>query len=124
MFRLVALFVPLIFIISGIGYWYYKDSQSRIEALRSNAAKLEMAVETSQRTIKAMNEQAIITQQRVETLNKNLQEAEALNSKLVKLFQKHNLTLLAENKPGLIEKRINDATKKLFDDIMLYTTAR
>ena len=36
---------------------------------------------------------------------------------LRKKLHKHNLTRLSIKKPGLIEKRINNGTKKLFDNI-------
>ena len=33
------------------------------------------------------------------------------------IFRRHNLNQLAAAKPGLIEKRVNDGTKKVFDSI-------
>ena len=33
------------------------------------------------------------------------------------IFARHNLTKLASAKPGLIEKRANNATKQVFDSI-------
>jgi hypothetical protein len=55
-------------------------------------------------------------------LQTKLQESEAYGDKLQAIFQKHNLTMLSLKKPGLIEKRMNDATKKLFADITADTT--
>ena len=39
---------------SGIGYWYYTDTQNTIAVLTANNAKLEMAVATNEATIKTM----------------------------------------------------------------------
>ena len=36
-------------------------------------------------------------------------------SELIEKLQKHDLTRLSLKKPGLIEKRINDGTKELFE---------
>lgn len=124
MFRIVIFLVFIIFSMSGLGYWYYQDSQTRIETLRENNAQLEVAVETNVRTIDNMVEQAELNQERITELSKSLRDAEQYNSELRRLFQEHNLTLLAEEKPGLIERRINDATNEVFDNIMRDTRSR
>lgn len=124
MFRIVIFLVFIIFSMSGLGYWYYQDSQTRIETLRENNAQLEVAVETNVRTIDNMVEQAELNQKRITELSKSLRDAEQYNSELRRLFQEHNLTLLAEEKPGLIERRINDATNEVFDSIMRDTRSR
>ena len=46
-----------------------------------------------------------------------LDEAERYGDELRKKLHKHDLTRLSIKKPGLIEKRINDGTNKLFDSI-------
>ena len=61
------------------------------------------------------------SQEQFAELNKDLQiklnEAESYGDNLRKKLHKHNLTRLSIKKPGLIEKRINDGTNKLFDSI-------
>jgi hypothetical protein len=60
-------------------------------------------------------------QEKFATLNKDLQmklnKAEEYGDDLRKKLHKHDLTRLSIKKPGLIEKRINDGTKKLFERI-------
>ena len=124
MFRIVIFLVFMLLSLSGLGYWYYQDTQERMGILRENNAKLEIAVETNQETIDNMVEENIINQERIDNLTENLRDAEQYNSELRRLFQEHNLTLLAEKKPGLIEKRINDATDEVFDSIMRSTLPR
>lgn len=124
MFRIVVALIFVIFLMSGFGYWYYQNSQSRIETLRENNARLEVAVKTSVQTIDNMTEQSQLNQERITELSKSLRDAEQYNSELRRLFQEHNLTLLAEEKPGLIERRINDATNEVFDSIMRDTRSR
>jgi len=107
-------------IIGGVGYGayaYYQDTQQRIATLQTNNAKLETVAKKNELTIKSIQK----NQEKFATLNKDLQmklnEAEEYGDDLRKKLHKHNLTRLSIKKPGLIEKRINDGTKKLFKSI-------
>ena len=98
-------------------YAYYQDTQQRIATLQQNNAKLETVAKTNELTITSMQK----NQEKFATLNKDLQmklnEAEEYGDDLRKKLHKHNVTRLSIKKPGLIEKRINDGTKKLFKSI-------
>ena len=111
-------------IIGGVGYGayaYYQDTQQRIATLQTNNAKLETVAKTNELTITSMQK----NQEKFATLNKDLQmklnEAEEYGDDLRKKLHKHDLTRLSIKKPGLIEKRINDGTKKLFKSIEALT---
>ena len=112
--------IALIAILGGVGYAaksYYNDTQARIQQLAENNATLKAAAEEQQATISQLEETAAVQAELTKDLMKNLQEAEAYSDDLLKKFKKHNLTLLSLRKPGLIEKRINDGTVKIFDDL-------
>jgi hypothetical protein len=98
-------------------YAYYQDTQQRIATLQQNNAKLETVAKTNELTINSMKE----SQEKFATLNKDLQmkldKAEEYGDDLRKKLHKHDLTRLSIKKPGLIEKRINNGTKKLFERI-------
>ena len=98
-------------------YAYYQDTQQRIATLQTNNAKLETVSKQNELTVKSLQ----ANQEKFATLNKDLQmklnEAEEYGDDLRKKLHKHNLTRLSIKKPGLIEKRINDGTKKLFKSI-------
>jgi len=98
-------------------YAYYQDTQQRIATLQQNNAKLETVAKTNEMTINSLQE----SQEKFATLNKDLQmkldKAEEYGDDLRKKLHKHDLTRLSIKKPGLIEKRINDGTKKLFERI-------
>ena len=49
-------------------------------------------------------------------LSGKLEDAEKDQDDLRSKLQKHDLTRLSIGKPGMMEKRINDDTKKLFSD--------
>jgi len=46
--KLAGLLLIVIMTISGMGYWYYTDTQNTIAVLTANNAKLEMAVATNE----------------------------------------------------------------------------
>ena len=100
---------------SGYGaYHYYKDSQERIRILTENTAKLETAKKLQDDTINAMIED----REKFEALNNelqtNLDKANVYKDVLINKLRKHNLAKLSLKKPGLVEKKINAGTKKLF----------
>ena len=116
----IYMLIFVLAIIGGVGYGayaYYQDTQQRIATLQQNNAKLETVAKTNETTINSLKE----SQEKFATLNKelqyNLNEAERYGDELRKKLHKHNLTRLSIKKPGLIEKRINDGTQKLFDNI-------
>ena len=98
-------------------YAYYQDTQQRIATLQQNNAKLETVAKTNELTINSLQE----SQEKFATLNKDLlmklDKAEEYGDDLRKKLHKHDLTRLSIKKPGLIEKRINNGTKKLFERI-------
>ena len=95
-------------------YYYYKDSQERIRVLTENTAKLEAAKQMQDATINAMIED----RERFSALTKDLQakldKANVYKDVLIGKLRKHNLAKLSLRKPGLVEKKINNGTKKLF----------
>ena len=95
-------------------YYYYKDSQEQIRNLTENTAKLETAKKLQDDTINAMIED----REKFEALNKelqtNLDKANVYKDVLINKLRKHDLAKLSLKKPRLVEKKINDGTKKLF----------
>ena len=96
---------------------YYWISEKRIATLTENNAKLTIAAQTNQETIDKLEED----NKAFEVANKELQikykEAEAYGDELSRKLREHDLTRLTLRKPGLIEKRVNDATAKAFEDL-------
>jgi len=102
----------------GGGAWfYYTDTQSTIAALRDNNAKLAIAAETNQETINSMARDYALAQENIATLQVRAQEAEQYQDELVTKLRRHDLTALTLQKPSLIEKRVNNATAKIFDEL-------
>ncbi len=104
------------------GYYYYKDTQNRIKILTENTAKLEAAKKIQDNTIKVLKADAEKYQKLNKELTTNLQDAEKYRNKLISKLRKHNLSRLSQQKPKLVEKKINRGTQKLFDSFKRITT--
>jgi len=113
----ILLILLLFSTVAGGGWFYYTDTQSRIEALRENNAQLKIAAEDNQRTIETLQAQAEQNQRLSDELQERLNKSEEGRNRLITLFGNHDLTRLALKKPGLIETRVNNGTKKAFDGI-------
>ena len=105
------------------GWYYYKDTQSRIQTLTENNAKLETAKAIQDQTIDAL----IADREKFDKLNKELQvkldKANDYKNTLIDKLRKHDLAKLSMKKPGMMEKRINNGTKKLFRSLESLTGA-
>ena len=105
------------------GYYYYKDTQSRIQTLTENNAKIMAAKEAQDNTINTL----IADREKFDKLNKQLQvkldKANEYRDTLIDKLRKHDLAKLSMKKPGLVEKRINNGTKKLFRSLENLTGA-
>lgn len=101
----------------GLGYWYFSYSQDRIAKLEADKAKLEISVEEQKKTIAAMRDFTARQNEALKDLQENLSDAEAERDRLSNILVKHDLSELARRKPELIEKRINDATRKLLEEL-------
>ena len=124
MFRVYILIVVL-GLLGGAAYaakYYYDTTQATIAQLRENNAKLEVANEENQQTITKMQENNIALNKLTDQLNKDLRKAEEYGDELRNTLNKHDMTHLANKKPGLIEKRMQDATDKLWGDLESVTS--
>ena len=101
----------------GGGYFYYKDTQSTISQLKDNNLILRITAEDNEKAMEDMEENYRKTEVLSAELEVELQRSEERKSELADMLQRHNLTRLTLKKPVLIENRINDGTKKTFNDI-------
>ena len=68
------------------------------------------AIETLQQDFKTQTEGLLEIQKRNNEIEQEM-------TRYLDIFKRHNLTKLAIAKPNLIEKRVNNGTKKVFDNI-------
>jgi hypothetical protein len=117
--------IALVFIMlagAGGGLFYVKQLQSNLEIARLNNAKLESAVETSEASLATLKADNIRLNALSNQLNADLNKSEQYGDELRATLNKHNLTHLANKKPGLIETRTQNATDKLWDNLESITS--
>ena len=102
---------------AGMGVLYVKKLQSDLETARANVAKMEIAVQTSEASLELERSETARLGELNSQLSNELQKAEQYGDELRATLQKHNLTHLANKKPGLIERRMQSATDQLWDDL-------
>ena len=106
-------FLGTTLIASGLCYYLYQENQK----LLGNVKALEVAVEVQEQTINQLQSDFALQGQSLLELQSKNQEIEKEMNQYLDIFKRHNLTKLAAAKPGLIETRVNSATKEVFDGI-------
>jgi len=119
--KLAAVMFILMIAMAGAGSWYYKQTQARIATLTENNAKLEVAVQTSEASVSLLEEQAEVNAALNLELQQKLQKSEEYGDELRNTLQKHNLTNLADKRPGSIERKMQNATDQLWNDLRALT---
>ena len=114
----VYILIVVLGLVGGVvygGWYYYKDTQARIATLTENSAKLEVAAQTQKQTIDTLQADAKKYAKLNNELQTKLEKANDYKNTLLGKLRKHNLTKLSAQKPALIEKRINNASKRLLE---------
>lgn len=93
------------------------------ETLKANATRYEDALESERASLRSFQEQYDILREQNRKLLEDNREAERYGDELTALLARHDLEYLAYKKPGLVEKRMNDATVKVFSDIERITSS-
>lgn len=106
-------FGTIIIILGGACYWLYNDNNT----LKANQVKLEYAIEEQKAAFNTMKESYEKQGQALNNLQRANAEIEAEKDRYLDIFRKHNLDKLALMKPGLVENRLNNGTKAVFEEI-------
>lgn len=101
---------------------YFTVSQKRIASLIENQAKLELAVKTQEQTIATLNARYKNQLSAFTALTADNKNLTTDRDRLVNKLIDHDLEELSRYKPALVEKRINDGTKQVFDSFVNLST--
>ena len=96
---------------AGGGYLYINKLQKDNATLKSNQIKLESAVEDQKLVIESQAEDFKKIRQTLTKLEEEKAKLQKDKADLAKRLGKHDIGNLAENKPKLVEKIINGASK-------------
>ena len=102
--------VGVLVLISGFLYYQNKSLAELIKAYELRDAVQKLAIESLQNDFKLQTEGLLQIQSRN-------QEIEAEMNRYLDIFNRHDLTKLAAAKPGLLEPRVNNGTKNVFESI-------
>ena len=103
-----------IILVMGIGSYFLYN---QYEAVKAENVALTFAVEEQKKTIEVIKENFERQGKALNNLTARNAEIEGEMTRYLDIFKRHNLNKLAIAKPGLIEKRVNDGTKKIFNAI-------
>lgn len=98
----------------ALSTWYlWNTNQTLVE----NNIKLESAVQMQEEAISSLQNDFALQTSQLNELQIKGQEIQKEMNRYLDIFKRHNLTKLAAAKPGLIEPKVNKATKEVFDGI-------
>ena len=100
-----------IILVMGIGSYFLYN---QYESVKAENIALTFAVEEQKKTIEVIKENFERQGKALNNLTARNAEIEGEMTRYLDIFKRHNLNKLAIAKPGLIEKRVNDGTAKIF----------
>ena len=107
------LLIGIILVLSLGSYYLYNQNQ----VLTANNVALESAVATQEEAIATMQNDFALQTKALGDLQAKSQATQLEMNRYLDIFKRHNLTKLAAAKPGMLEPRINNGTKNVFESI-------
>jgi len=107
------LFIGIIIALSLGGYFLYQQNES----LKAENLAFEVRDQEQKAAIVAIQENFEKQTSALNSLTARNAEIEGEMSRYLDIFRRHNLNKLALARPGLIETRVNNGTKDVFDSI-------
>jgi len=114
----VYILIVVLGLVGGVvygGYYYYKDTQSRIQTLTENSAKLETAAKMQKNTIDTLQADAAKYAELNNELQTKLVNANKYKNQLLSKLRKINLSKLSAEEPAVWERKINNASKEVLE---------
>ena len=117
--------IAVVTLIGGVvygGFYVYQDKQKRIATLQQNNAKLEVVAKENEQVVRSMRVETARLNDLNQSLQGKLSRAEESREKLLTRLQEINLKKESMVNPIEIEKRINDGTDEMFNDLESITS--
>ena len=114
----VYILIVVLGLVGGVvygGYYYYKDTQSRIQTLTENSAKLETAAKMQKNTIDTLQADAAKYAELNNELQTKLVNANKYKNQLLSKLRKINLSKLSAEEPAVWERKINNASQRVLE---------
>lgn len=104
------------FIVGNLNDTIEKQAMQIEQYVAQNVA-LQTAAQQNENTIRSLEEGMQRQIELTQDLTLKFNEAERQKTEALRIFNNHDITKLARNKPGLMEPRANKATKLEFEGI-------
>ena len=101
-------------LVLGIALYFLWNENTRLSALNQ---AFEIRNQEQLATIETMQNDFAVQSEGLLALQSKNQEIQAEMNRYLNIFKRHDLTKLAAAKPGLIEPRVNNGTKEVFNSI-------
>ena len=98
----------------AIALYFLWSQNSRLASLNQ---AFELRDQEQRAAIESLQNDFMVQTEGLLAIQSRNQEIEAEMSRYLDIFKRHNLSKLAAAKPGLIETRVNNGTKDVFDSI-------
>lgn len=115
--RLLMLAAVAMTVLAGIGYLYYVDSQNKLADLHTQLGAQKVQTEALQQSVGALRSDAETLKKNTEAFNGALNVIREDTQRHEAILQKHDLGKIGGAHPAMLEKRINDGSKRLFDHL-------
>ncbi len=114
----VYMLIVVLGLVGGVvygGWYYYKDTQARIQTLTKNSAKLETAAKLQKNTIDTLQADAKKYAELNNELQTKLVNANKYKNQLLGKLRKLNLSKVSAEDPAKWERKINNASKRVLE---------
>lgn len=102
----------IVVLFSLCGFLYYQN-----QSLSSLNKAFELRDQEQKAAIKSLQDDFKVQTEGLLDIQKKNQQIEQEMNRYLDIFKRHNLSKLAAAKPGLIETRVNNGTKEVFESI-------
>ena len=102
----------IVVLFSLCGFLYYQN-----QSLSSLNKAFELRDQEQKAAIKSLQDDFKVQTEGLLDIQRKNQQIEQEMNRYLDIFKRHNLSKLAAAKPGLIETRVNNGTKEVFENI-------
>ena len=108
--------IVLLVVLAGSA-WYFKYSQDKLAEANQMVAAQTARAESVEANLKFLQESHRKQQAAIQELAASSVQIRKEQKRTIDIFAEHDLKALAERKPGLIERRVNAATERVFNEL-------
>lgn len=112
-----SVLIGIIVSMVAVGYIYYTITQTDLIELRELNKVYELKHQEQEETLRVLEKDFKLQTTSLLEQQVASQQIQLEMNRYLDIFKRHNLTQLAAAKPGLVELRMNKATKGVFDGI-------